>query len=172
MNLILASDDAVALDAVAFTLMGHKPSKVPTIKYAAEQNLGTMDLSQIEILGEKIETHKRKFKLPGTAKLAKIPFQKFTSITLKVPKYIGVCTECLNCVRGCPEQVIKMEKTKSGKPKPVINYKGCISCFTCVEICPEACYDTKFKNLRKVIAIGLTVVIGLAGLITALALLL
>jgi len=172
MNLILASDDAVALDAVAFTLMGHEPSKVPTIKYAAEQNLGVMDLSQIEILGEKIETHKKKFKLPRTAKIAIIPFQRFTTITLSVPKYVGTCTECLNCVRGCPESVIKIVKTKSGKPKPVINYKGCISCFTCIEICPEACYNTRFKNLGKVIAIGLVVILGLAGLITTLALVL
>ncbi|MBN1328655.1 MAG: DUF362 domain-containing protein [Candidatus Heimdallarchaeota archaeon] len=171
MNLILASDDAVALDAVAFTLMGHEPSRVPTIKYAAEQNLGIMDLTQIEIIGEKIETHKKKFKLPRTAKMANIPFQKFTTVMLRVPKYVGTCNGCLNCVRGCPESVIKMTKTKTGKPKPVINYKGCISCFTCLEVCPEACYDARFKNLAKVIAVGLTVTLGLAGLIIALALL-
>ncbi|NHJ33484.1 MAG: DUF362 domain-containing protein [Asgard group archaeon] len=172
MNLILASDDAVALDAVAFQLMGHDPKKVPATRYAAEQGLGEMDLSKIEVLGEKIEDHKKKFKLPITAKLASIPFQKFTNITLRYPKYTSGCTGCQDCERACPEKVIKVVKDKKNKDKPAIDYKGCISCFTCMEICPEACYTHQFRNLNKVLAIGIPVFLIIIGLIIALVLLL
>ncbi|MHA1220817.1 MAG: DUF362 domain-containing protein [Candidatus Heimdallarchaeota archaeon] len=172
MNLLLASADAVALDAVAFKLMGHNPEKVPTTKYAAEQGLGVMDLDQIEIIGEKIETHQRKFKLPLTATLARIPFMKFTNIIKRVPKYKKGCTACGNCERACPEEVIKIVETKKGKAKPIIDLKGCISCFTCVEVCPEACYSSSFKNMTKTIFIAVTSIMVLAGLIITLVLLL
>jgi len=157
MNLILASDDAVALDSVAITLMGSEPEKVPTIRLAAEQGLGEIELDNIEVLGEKIEDHKRKFKMPKTAALGKIPFARFTGVQSRVPLYKEGCIFCLNCERACPQAVIKIIKTKSGEPKPIIDYKGCISCFTCIEICPEACYQTKLKHRGKFIAIGLSI---------------
>ncbi len=172
MNLILASTDAVALDAVAFKLMGHNPQKVPATRYAAEQGLGEIDLTKIEILGEKIEKHQKKFKLPITAKLAAIPFQRFTNITLRNPKYNTGCIGCQDCERGCPEGVIKINKNKRGIDKPTIDYKGCISCFTCIEICPEACYTHQFRKLNRVLAIGIPAFLILIGLIITLVLLL
>ncbi len=166
MNLILASDDAVALDSVAITLMGSEPEKVPTIRLAAEQGLGEIELDNIEVLGEKIEDHKRKFKMPKTAALGKIPFARFTGLQTRVPLYKEGCIFCLNCERACPQAVIKIIKTKSGEPKPIINYKGCISCFTCIEICPEACYKTKLKHRGKFRAIGLSLLTIIALAIT------
>ncbi|NHJ46273.1 MAG: DUF362 domain-containing protein [Asgard group archaeon] len=153
MNLVLASDDTVALDAVAFWLMGHDPKKVPATRYAAEQGLGEMDIEKIIILGERIEDHQRKFRLPRTAKLATIPFQRFTNITLRTPKYKSGCTACRNCERACPEKVIKVIINKKDVPKPTIDYSGCISCFTCIEICPEACYTHQFRNLQKILIV-------------------
>ncbi len=166
MNLILASDDAVALDAVAFTLMGGKPEKVPTIRLAAEQELGEINLDKIEIVGEKIEDHIKKFRMPKTAALGIIPFARFTEVQTRVPLYKEGCIFCLNCERACPQAVIKIIKTKSGEPKPIINLKGCISCFTCIEICPEACYKTRLKHRGKFIAIGLSILAIIALAIT------
>lgn len=167
MNLILASKDAVALDAVAFRLMGHNPKRVPTIRFAAEQGLGTMDLEQIEIVGEKIEQHKKRFKLPATAVMGFLPFARFSNVIFRVPKYYSGCTGCGNCVRACPENVIKLVKNREGKNHPIINYKGCISCFTCIEICPEACYKTKNKNL-KAILIAVFSFLAIVAIITTL----
>ncbi len=150
MNLILASADAVALDSVAFRLMGSEPKKVPTIKFAAEQGLGVMDIDNIEIVGERIEDHKRKFKLPRSAFIGRIPIGKLMNAAIfEVPKYIDDCTGCRNCERACPEKVITITKNKNGLFIPKIDYNGCISCFTCIEICPEACYQTKNKNAMK-----------------------
>ncbi|MBK5112605.1 MAG: DUF362 domain-containing protein [Candidatus Heimdallarchaeota archaeon] len=172
MNLILASEDAVALDAVAFKLMGHDPKKVPATRFAAEQGLGEMDLAKIEILGEKIEDHQKKFKLPVTAKIAVIPFQRFSNVSIRHPKYTSGCIGCQDCERACPEQVIKIVKDKKDNDEPVIDFKGCISCFTCIEICPEACYTHQFRNVKKVLAIGIPIILTIIGAIIALVLLL
>lgn len=171
MNLILASEDAVALDAVAFRIMGSNPKIVPTIRFAAEQGLGVMNLEDIEIVGEKIEDHKRKFKLPRIAFFGRIPFAKFSNIIFEVPKYIEGCTGCRNCEKACPEKVITITKNKNGHFTPKIDYDGCISCFTCIEICPEACYKTKNKNTLKIVLSILGTII-VAGIIAALVLLL
>ncbi|NHK31594.1 MAG: DUF362 domain-containing protein [Asgard group archaeon] len=165
MDLILASDDAVALDAVAFKLMGYNPEKVPATRYAAEQGLGEIDLEKIEILGERIEDHQRKFKLPKTAKIATIPFQRFTNITLRTPKYKSGCIACHDCERACPEKVITIIETKKGEQRPKINYSGCISCYTCIEICPEACYTHQFRNIQKTVTIGSIVLFVIAAIV-------
>lgn len=171
MNLILASEDAVALDSVAFRIMGSNPKTVPTIRFAAEQGLGVMNLEDIEIVGEKIEDHKRKFKLPKVAFLGRIPFAKFSNIIFEVPKYIEGCTGCRNCERACPEKVITITKNKIGQFIPKIDYNRCISCFTCIEICPEACYKTKNKNTVKIV-LSILATIVVAGIIALLVLLL
>lgn len=171
MNLILASDNAVALDAVAFSLMGHASKKILMLKYAAEQGLGPINLKDIDIIGEKIENHQRKFKLPKTSLLVKIPYQRFTSVP-NIPEYVSGCTACKNCEHACPEKVIEITQNEKGEYKPIIDFKGCISCFTCVEICPEACYIRRSMSRKKTVIIGLTIILSIVGLIIALVLLL
>jgi uncharacterized protein (DUF362 family) len=50
-NVILASEDQVAIDAVAAKIMGFDPMKIDYIRIAHERGLGCGDLEQIEILG-------------------------------------------------------------------------------------------------------------------------
>jgi len=50
-NMILASDDQVAIDAVAAKIMGFNPLKIDYIKMSHDRGLGTGDIDQIEILG-------------------------------------------------------------------------------------------------------------------------
>jgi uncharacterized protein (DUF362 family) len=51
-NVILASADQVAIDAVAASLMGFDPLSIKFIRLAHEQGLGCGDLRQIEIVGQ------------------------------------------------------------------------------------------------------------------------
>jgi len=61
-NLILASDDQVAIDAVAAKMMGFDPLKINYIRMAHERGLGMGDTDQIEIIGmEKSEYDKINF---------------------------------------------------------------------------------------------------------------
>ena len=52
-GLILASSDAVAMDAVAAKIIGLNPMQIHTTKNAAERGLGTARIEEMEILGEK-----------------------------------------------------------------------------------------------------------------------
>ncbi len=51
-NVLLASDDQVAIDAMAAAMMGFDPMKIEYIRLAHERGLGCGDVSQIELLGD------------------------------------------------------------------------------------------------------------------------
>jgi len=62
MNLVAASTDLVALDAVGCRLMGYDPARVKHVTLAARQGLGS--LTDIRVLGEDVEAHARQFSDP------------------------------------------------------------------------------------------------------------
>jgi len=59
-NMVIASDDMVAADAVASAAMSLDPSKILHIKWAEERGLGTCALSKIRLRGASIEEIKIK----------------------------------------------------------------------------------------------------------------
>ncbi|MDI6738398.1 MAG: DUF362 domain-containing protein [Nanoarchaeota archaeon] len=61
-NLLLASDDQVAIDAVAARLMGFDPMQIPFIKMAHDRGLGCGDVSQVEMLGDDVTNVNLNFK--------------------------------------------------------------------------------------------------------------
>lgn len=62
MDLIIGGMDIVAVDTIGSLVMGVDPTEVGYIKLASERGLGTMDLREIEVVGEKIEEVKRNFR--------------------------------------------------------------------------------------------------------------
>lgn len=62
MNVFLVGRDAVAVDAVAFALMGKDPKKLKMVQLAKKQGLGEADLDNIEIVGSDFETIKEAIK--------------------------------------------------------------------------------------------------------------
>jgi len=64
MDLILASADTVALDAVAAEIMGYGAGEIEATRLAAAQGLGIRDLSQIEVIGETIDSVRKQFRRP------------------------------------------------------------------------------------------------------------
>jgi len=67
MGLLLASEDVVAIDAVACELMGIEPSQCRLIRFCVERGVGEADLGRIEVVGERVADHRRRFKLPYEA---------------------------------------------------------------------------------------------------------
>jgi uncharacterized protein (DUF362 family) len=59
----VAGMDWLAVDRVGVELMGVDFKNVGYLMYSAKAQLGQYDLNKIEILGEKIENHKKKYKL-------------------------------------------------------------------------------------------------------------
>jgi uncharacterized protein (DUF362 family) len=60
-NLMLASGDQVAIDAVAAKIMGFNPLDIPYISMAHDAGLGTGNIDEIEIRGDKIDDLKYSF---------------------------------------------------------------------------------------------------------------
>lgn len=62
-NVILASSDQVAIDAVAAKLMGFDPLSIRYIRLAHEQGLGTGDPRDIELVGDDVSNQSWGFKV-------------------------------------------------------------------------------------------------------------
>jgi len=62
-NVLLASSDQVAIDAVAAKLMGFDPLQIKYIRLAQEQGLGVGDPRQIQVVGDDISGENWQFKV-------------------------------------------------------------------------------------------------------------
>jgi uncharacterized protein (DUF362 family)/NAD-dependent dihydropyrimidine dehydrogenase PreA subunit len=134
-GLILASDNAVALDAVIATMMGCDPSRLRFLQKAQEKGLGDYDLSAIDLIGELQRIPN--FKLPplsGAANLDNEHIQTaIHSRTIQRPHPDpDLCTGCGTCVAQCPVSALSMTDHL-----PQVDVGICIACFCCQEICPE-----------------------------------
>lgn len=122
-DLILASLDAVALDAVASKITGLDPLQVLTTKFADERELGIGLLEKIEILGEKIqEVRIKDFRQSSIA---------IGLIQKKLPAFLHAFVQ---------DQLILM---------PEIIRKRCTACWECVDICPT-CAAYQQDNVAKI----------------------
>ncbi len=54
-NLLIASKDMLSADLVGSAILGHEPASVGHLIYAAEQQGRPLDLSDLEIIGERVE---------------------------------------------------------------------------------------------------------------------
>ena len=64
MNVVLAGEDGVAVDAVGSAIMGYSPDEIPTTRLASMLKLGVGDLRNITVKGAPIETVTRRFQRP------------------------------------------------------------------------------------------------------------
>jgi uncharacterized protein (DUF362 family)/NAD-dependent dihydropyrimidine dehydrogenase PreA subunit len=134
-GLILASNDAVALDAVIARMMGLDPERLRFMRAARELGLGEPDFANIELEGElKVLPDFRLPPLGGEALLENATIQEMISgKTSLVPKADPeLCTGCESCVEQCPVSALSMNGAM-----PVVDADTCITCFCCQEICPE-----------------------------------
>lgn len=68
MNIALAGFDAVAVDAIAATMMGVDPHAVGYLEFCAEQGVGVNDVAKIDFPPAVIAEHMRTFQLPEHTK--------------------------------------------------------------------------------------------------------
>lgn len=134
-GLLLAADNAVALDAVVATMMGFDPARLRFLQKAKAEGLGDYDRDHIEILGElkRIDD----FKVPplGGSAIQDNPAiqDTITARTLVRPRPDPeLCTACGTCVEQCPVGALAMNDDL-----PRVDADTCITCFCCPEICPE-----------------------------------
>ena len=65
MNLIVSSEDVVAVDAVCSAIMGIDPFEVPITRLGHSEGIGIGDLACIDVKGESIESVMKHFKRPA-----------------------------------------------------------------------------------------------------------
>jgi len=90
-NIILASGDSVAIDAIAAKIMGFDPLSIPYIRMCHERGLGTGDPNEIEVAGVDISEmnfqfqSKKSFVIWGDQMLRKGFLRSFEKILLHSP---------------------------------------------------------------------------------------
>jgi uncharacterized protein (DUF362 family)/NAD-dependent dihydropyrimidine dehydrogenase PreA subunit len=134
-GLVLAGDNAVALDAVIATMMGCDPALLRFLQKAQELGLGNYDLDGIEIIGELKRLPN--FKLPplgGEAVLQNETIQSMICQKSLVRPQADPerCTGCGTCIDQCPVSALSVDENL-----PRVDADTCITCFCCQEICPE-----------------------------------
>jgi NAD-dependent dihydropyrimidine dehydrogenase PreA subunit len=134
-GLILAADNAVAMDAVVARMMGLDPALLRFLQKAKEFGLGDFAEETIRIEGQMRVLDN--FKLPplgGEAIAGNPMLQQLMSSKAGVrPKADPeLCTACGQCIDHCPVSALSMKGTV-----PVVDADTCITCFCCQEICPE-----------------------------------
>jgi uncharacterized protein (DUF362 family)/NAD-dependent dihydropyrimidine dehydrogenase PreA subunit len=140
-GLILASDNAVALDAVIATMMGCEPGLLRFLQKAREMGLGDYDVNHIEIIGELKKLPD--FKLPPLGGEAILQNEAVQSLIcqkalLRPQADPELCSGCGTCIDQCPVSALSMNGNI-----PQVDADTCITCFCCQEICPEKAITLK-----------------------------
>lgn len=134
-GLVLAADNAVAMDGVVARMMGLDPGALRFLQKAKAMGLGDFDSQMVNIKGKmQVLTD---FKLPplgGEAIADNAEIQQFMDSKTRVLPSADpdLCTACNACIDQCPVSALTM-----GETVPVVARDTCITCFCCQEICPE-----------------------------------
>jgi uncharacterized protein (DUF362 family)/Pyruvate/2-oxoacid:ferredoxin oxidoreductase delta subunit len=149
LGIILASDDAIALDMTICGMLGIVPDEMPTNKIARQ--MGLLDSSTV-IEGDFPRI--KDFKLPDLSHLIFGPgylhgFLRKHLVQRPEPDQ-DACKLCGDCWKYCPANAISRNKQKL-----IFDYHKCIRCYCCVEVCPQGALKAKdtvpSRMIRKVI---------------------
>lgn len=157
-GVIIASEDPVALDAVACAVAGVDPMHIPALRLANEQGVGVADLSRIEIVGTSVdEVRIEDFMLPPrgdiVSRLPKPLYRMLRNHMVRKPVFDRAkCNGCRSCVKTCPVDAIRGE----GKNLR-IDYTACIRCYCCQEVCPQEAIPLMMSPVRNTIEGALSV---------------
>jgi len=126
LNLLFASEDAIALDLSVCEILGVEPVGIPTLKRAKLHGLWPENI-QYPLKTTK-EVKYTGFKLPSTAGYLLTGKKR----PAKSPVPNKNCTACGDCEKICPRGAAKVVNNHAE-----INYSLCIRCYCCHEVCPE-----------------------------------
>ena len=155
LNVILMSDDPVAIDATACRIIGLDPEIVPTSIPGEKSHAGTYHSENIELLGDSLESFfDPAFDVDRTPVLHK-PGGKTANfiknrITQKPVIDRNKCDCCGVCVKMCPVEPKAVNWIKGNKTiPPKHNYDLCIRCYCCQETCPDAAISIQTPFLGR-----------------------
>jgi uncharacterized protein (DUF362 family)/ferredoxin len=137
LGVLIAGDDALAVDAAVCRMFGLEPDRLPTLQAARSMSLLT-EAAEIEGTWPRI----RDFQLPLLSPLIYGPELMHGFIRrhlLQRPVCDdNLCRMCGECREFCPAVAIG-----SASEKIVFDYERCIRCYCCIEICPVGALHTR-----------------------------
>jgi uncharacterized protein (DUF362 family) len=149
---VIVSEDAIAADFIATSLVGFDPRFVKTMSFASERGLGKKGFNEIDFDRNAFDRLKLdKFEpapMPFNVRLEKIKWLNNLLKRLMVERPVpieGKCTLCYQCRQICPAKAID-----KGDTVAIFNYEKCIRCFCCIEVCPEAAIRIKGNFLSRI----------------------
>ena len=140
LHVIAGSESPWALDVAAASLVGLEPEKITMLREGTERGSGPLDLSELELVGDPMETLLApdflKAEASSTDFIDRLPkFLRPAAKKLATP-YPRIdkkrCVGCGKCAESCPQHTISLRDGKA-----VIRYQNCIRCFCCHEMCPK-----------------------------------
>ncbi len=148
LGLLMAGEDAVAVDAAAARLVGFTGECIDTTRIAAEMNLGEGRVEDLRLAGDAADARAEGFLLPtnGAQRLIPRPLMKLVAPLVWVKPVIvpSKCIGCGFCAESCPVKTIK----KEGAVYRIVD-KDCIKCLCCHELCPESSIEIKLSPLAR-----------------------
>lgn len=156
LEVLLASTDPVALDAVACRLIDLDPRFVPTTLAGAEGGLGRWQAEEIELVGDDLASlvcrdfavrRQPALRLPSSRSFP--PFLK-RWISPRPRIEPGQCTGCATCVEVCPTTPKSLSHRADSKV-PHYDSAPCIRCYCCQEACPARAISVKVPLLGRIL---------------------
>ena len=160
MNVLLFSDDPVALDTVFCSLVSLDPASVPTCVKGSAFGIGTMDPDEITVRtpegdltpaeaavrygNPSFNVDREHLKRSLFMKL--IPLLPSMQPRPKVDR--SACVACGICMEACP--VPEKAVTSGNGQKAKYDYSKCIRCFCCQEMCPAKAISVRKSPLLKI----------------------
>lgn len=148
LGIILASNNAPALDRIAAEIIGFQPEEILTTRFAELRGF-TLPRKDILYSGAAIDEVKpQNFALPKDRYLRMIPnlaldiLGRLIWTRPQVDK--NSCSLCGKCVDNCPVQAMSF----NGAP-PEIDYSTCIKCYCCDEVCPDGAIGKQMSWLAR-----------------------
>jgi uncharacterized protein (DUF362 family)/Pyruvate/2-oxoacid:ferredoxin oxidoreductase delta subunit len=147
LGILIASEDGIAVDAVASSVVGMEAQAVPTTRIGNDEGIGVGDPARIDIVGASLEEVRvsgfDSVKKPsGLAdRLPPFLFKLLRNYVSNKPRInCKGCKLCMTCFKACPPRAI--ERKRMGK-RLCIDYNLCIRCYCCLESCPHGAIDIK-----------------------------
>ena len=152
LHVIAGSESPWALDVAAASLVGLEPEKITMLREGHERGYGPLELSELELVGDPMETLLApdflKAEASSTDFIDRLPkFLRPAAKKLATP-YPRIdkkrCVGCGKCAESCPQHTISLRDGKA-----VIRYQNCIRCFCCHEMCPKHVVQIKRLGLLR-----------------------
>ena len=155
MNVVLFSEDPIAVDATVCRMIDLDPLLVPTIAFGQTAGRGTHEKENIELLGDDFDSFRCRDFVIDRAPIK--PYRekgllRFASNRL-VPKPVidrEKCIRCGLCVTVCPAKPKAVDWQNGDRTQPPVHdYRICIRCYCCQELCPEKAIALTKPLLRR-----------------------